>query len=156
MSVEGRAVRDFFRNQWFTPTLQTRLVVALEEMRVPGRREVIASAAAIPSEEGALFLVGTLERLARLHEKESPLDRLVVDDGLVSALDRRGAVVLAIPDDYLSWTGEIAGVFAVYRGVARTLWVGGRVSPRARQELTSGGWTVYENFHAAADLRGPL
>ena len=82
MSVEGRAVRDFFRNQWFTPTLQTRLVVALEEMRVPGRREVIASAAAIPSEEGALFLVGTLERLARLHEKESPLDRLVVDDGL--------------------------------------------------------------------------
>lgn len=147
MGAEGRPVRDFFRNEWFTPTLQTRLVVALEAMRVPGRREVIASAAAVPSEEEALFLVGALERLARLHEGESPLDRLVVDDGIVSAQGRKGGVVLAIPDDFLSWTEEVADVFSVYRGTGRHLWVGGRVSARARQELTSGGWTVYENFH---------
>lgn len=147
MGVEGRPARDFFRNEWFTPTLQTRLVVALEQMRVPGRREVIASAVAIPSEEEALFLVGALERLARLHEKEAPLDRLVVDDGMVSATDRKGAVVVAIPADYLSWTDEVADVFSVYRGTARSLWVSGRVSPRARQELTAAGWTVYENFH---------
>jgi hypothetical protein len=155
MSVADRAVRDFFRNEWFTPTLQTRLVVALEEMRVPGRREVIAAAAAIPSEEGALFLVGALERLARLHEKEAPLDRLVVDDGMVSAFDRRGEVLLVIPDDFLSWTEEIADVFAVYRGPALRLWVGGRVSSRARQELTSSGWTVYENLHAPDLPRNP-
>jgi hypothetical protein len=147
MGVEGRPARDFFRNEWFTPTLQTRLVVALEQIRVPGRREVIASAVAIPSEDEALFLVGTLEGLARLHEKEAPLDRLLVDDGMVSAIDRQGAVVLAIPDDFLSWTEEVADVFSVYRGSARTLWISGRVSPRARQELTAAGWTVYENFH---------
>jgi hypothetical protein len=146
MGVEGRLARDFFRNDWFTPTLQTRAVVALEAIRVPGRREVIASATAIPSEEEALFLVGALERLARLHDREAPLDRLVVDDGVVSALDRKGAVVLAIPDDYLSWTEEVADVFAVYRGPARNAWVGGRVSPRARQELATAGWTLYENL----------
>lgn len=147
MGIEGRLARDFFRNDWFTPTLQTRAVVALEQMRIPGRREVVAGAAAIPSEEEALFLVGTLERLARLHAKESPLDRLFVDHGIVSALDRReGGVVVAIPDDYLSWTEEVADAFAVYRGPGRTLWVGGRVSARARQELTSAGWTVYENY----------
>ncbi|MET0556876.1 MAG: hypothetical protein ABW221_27800 [Vicinamibacteria bacterium] len=146
MGAEGRLVRDFFRNEWFTPTLQTRAVVALEQMRVPGRREVVASAAAIPSEEEALFLVGALERLARLHEKEAPLDRLVVDDGVVSALDRKGAVVLAIPDDYVSWTEEVADVFAVYRGAAPAVWVAGRVSARARQELATRGWTVYENL----------
>lgn len=146
MGAEGRPVRDFFRNEWFTPTLQTRLVVALEQMRVPGRREVIGIAGAIPSEEEALFLVGALERLARLHESEAPLDRLVVDDGVVSGLDRKGAVVLAIPDDYVSWTEEVADVFAVYRGAAPHVWVRGRLSPRARQELATRGWTVHEDL----------
>lgn len=145
MGIEGRPVRDFFRNDWFTPTLQTRLVIALEAMRVPGRRDVIASAAAVPSEEEALFLVGALELLARLHGEEAPLDRILVDDGMVSGVDRREAVVLPVPDDYVSWTEETADVFGVYRAKERHLWLSGRLSPRARQELTSRGWTLHED-----------
>ena len=152
MGVEGRIVRDFFRNGWFTPTLQTRRGGA-RAVRVPGRREVIVSAAAIPSEEEALFLVGALERWRACTRTSGRSTRLVVDDGVVplaTARVRRAAD----PDDYLSWTEETESVFAVYRGRSACGWVGGLSPPRARQELTSRGWTVHENLEPAADRRG--
>ena len=146
MGIEGRTVRDFFRNGWFTPTLQTRVVTALEALHgVAGRRDVIATAAIVPSEEEARFLVGAVELLARLHAKERPLERLAVEEGMVSGRDRRDAVVLPIPDDYVSWTEEIAGVFEGYRAGPRAVFLAGRLSPRARQEVTAQGWSVGED-----------
>jgi hypothetical protein len=147
MGIEGRTVRDFFRNGWFTPTLQTRLVTALEALKgVAGRREVIVTAALAPSEEEAQFLVGAVEMLATLHEKDVPLERLAVDEGMVSGRDRTDAVVLPIPDDYVSWTEEIAGVFEAYAPArAKGVWLAGRLSPRAKDAAGALGFAVHED-----------
>ena len=100
---------------------------------------MIAVAAAVPSEEEALFLVGALEVLATLHAQEAPLERLAVDDGVVSGRDRRDGVVLPLPDDYVSWTEETAGVFEAYaprRGRTSGCAAASRPGPASRSRLS--------------------
>jgi hypothetical protein len=69
----------------------------------------------------------------------------------VFAETEAGAIVVAAPVDYISWTERVAG-FATRPEVVgaknRHLWVTGRLSPRTRQELASHGWTVREGVTA--------
>lgn len=68
MGIEGRPVRDFFRNRWFTPTLQTALVAALERLPgVRGRDAVVVAAATVGGEARARSLVGAVRMLGRHH-----------------------------------------------------------------------------------------
>jgi hypothetical protein len=148
MGIEGRPVRDLFRNRHLTPTLQTQLVDALEALRgVGGRRDVIALAATAASEEDARALCGSLSMLARLHPQR-PLDALYLDEDVVSARTPGNAVVLALADDFVSWTDEAAALFAAraYETGERGLWLRGRTSPRAAAELRARRWRVVEGF----------
>jgi hypothetical protein len=75
----------------------------------------------------------------------APIQRVRVAGTLVGET-QSGALVIAAPVDYVSWTERPAAY--VQRpdlaGKAHQLWVAGRVSPRARQELTARGWAVRE------------
>lgn len=147
MGVEGRAARDFFRNGELTPTQQTTLVDALAGLRgVVGRAEAVALAAEVPSAEEARFLVGAALQLARLHAGERPLAELEAADGLLLARDREDRRVLAVPDDHLSWTGEVASAFALAEGPGSALFLAGTLSPRARDELRRRGFEVHEGW----------
>ncbi|MEP6610007.1 MAG: hypothetical protein ABJA83_15230, partial [Burkholderiaceae bacterium] len=56
MGITGWPVRDFFRTAWFTPTLSTALVAALDELPAArGRAAVIAAAPNVQSEVQARF-----------------------------------------------------------------------------------------------------
>jgi hypothetical protein len=151
MGIEGRPVRDFFRNRHFTPTLQTRLVDALERLRgVAGRKGVIPLAAEADSEEDARLLCGAVAILAGLHTGSLPLGELVTGDAGVSALDRSGALVLPLPEDYVSWTAEVAELFDSLAGERKGVWLRGAVSARARRELETRGFSIHENVKSAA------
>jgi hypothetical protein len=61
-----------------------------------------------------------------------------------------------LPVDHLFWTSRVASVAQALtthvpsrpRIAQRELWIAGNVSPRARQELESLGWAVYEQVSA--------
>ena len=60
---------------------------------------------------------------------------------VLAAISGDGTMVVAGPVDYQIWQPGMEGD-ALSRYQQRQLWATGRVSPRARRELTSRGWTV--------------
>lgn len=96
------------------------------------------------TESQARFLVTSLRMLADYHANQKPLAAIAAPGPLV-ARDQDGGVVLPAPVDYLAWTERIAS-FAKHPDLLaapkRTLWLSGKMSPRARKELEASGWTV--------------
>jgi len=65
-------------------------------------------------------------------------------------------LAVMLPVDYLFWTSRVASVAHALtthvpnrpRIARRELWIAGNVSPRARHELESLGWIVFEQVSA--------
>jgi len=153
MGIEGRPVRDFFRNRWFTPTLQTALVVALEQLpQVEGRDAVISSAATVQGEVRARSFIGAVRMLGKNHHDGVPLSKVRMS-GIVAvgtAID--GKLVVATDLDYVYWNAE-AAEFAARTDLAakrRTVLVSGTVSPRAIEELGRAHWDVRAGLRPAS------
>ena len=148
MGAPQDAVDRFLRHRWYTLTLQTALVTGLDALvGVPGRATVLPLALGATSEEQARFVVGAVAILARHHKAVAPIAEVRVA-GTVLAKGRDGALVVPAPVDHVSWT-ERAATFARrpdLKARVRGLWLAGRVSPRARQELTALGWQIHERF----------
>jgi hypothetical protein len=151
MGIEGRPVRDFFRNRYFTPTLQTALVVALESLgNVEGRGDVIPFATNAVSEVQARYVIGSVLLLAQANRSGTPLAKLRVIGNLLAASTQDARLVVAAPFDLVPWTKTVDD-FARREDLAgpqRSLLVTGAVTPRARQELAALGWSVSENLAA--------
>jgi hypothetical protein len=152
MGLEGRPVRDFFRNRYFTPTLQTALVVALESLgNVEGRGDVIFFATNAVSEVQARFVIGSVLLLAQADRTGMPLAKVIALGNVLGAATRDARLVVAAPLDLVSWT-PIVDEFARRADLAgpqRDLLVSGIVTPRARQELAALGWSVSDRLAAA-------
>jgi hypothetical protein len=146
LEVDQESVDRFLRHRSYTLTLQTALVRAFDRLSgVAGRTDVMPLALTVVSEEQARFVVGAVEMLARYHETVAPIATVAVR-GTVIGRTKTGALVVPGPVDYLSWT-ETSERFARRGDIAakdRGLWLVGRASPRARQELARLGWEVHE------------
>ena len=71
MGVTARTTRDFLRNRWFTPSLQTALVVALAKMgKLTGVQSVIQVASQVQGETNVRFLVESVRMLGQYQAKE--------------------------------------------------------------------------------------
>ena len=155
MGVPQDGIDRFLRHRAYTLTLQTALVTGLDALgTVPGRAEVVSLALTAASEEQARFVTGAVAILARHHRTVAPIAAVRVA-GTVLATRRDGALVVPAPVDYVAWT-ERAATFARrpdLKARARGLWLAGRISPRARQELAALGWTLQEGFAADGAAR---
>jgi hypothetical protein len=144
MGIEGRLVRDFFRNRWFTPTLQTALVAALEKLpQVRGRYTVIRAATATRGEARARALVGAVSMLSR-HHALAPLSAIRMSGIVAIGSTAGGELVVATDLDYVWWNAE-SQEFAERADLAakrRTLLVSGLASARAVEELGRAHWDV--------------
>ena len=84
------------------------------------------------------------------------VDRLLVLPRVPVLYTKNKTLVVMLPVDYLFWTSRVASVAQALTThvpsrlpiTERELWIAGNVSPRARQELESLGWTVYEQVSA--------
>ncbi|HET9699817.1 MAG TPA: hypothetical protein VFP70_02745 [Burkholderiales bacterium] len=144
LGVQDRTVRDFLRNKWFTPTLQTALVVRLEALgKLPGVESVVATAALTHGETRARFLLESLALLAAHHQRER-IARLKMSNLVPLGTSANGDVIAAAAIDYGTWDKD-AAAFAQRKelaGKSRTLLVAGKLSARAQQELEKAGWKV--------------
>ena len=149
LGVPERTVRDLFRNKWFTPTLQTALVVRLEEFgKMPGVTSAVATAAVTKGEARARFLLESLAMLATYHKKEARFSKIKMSNLVPAGVGKDGAIVAAVAVDYGTWTKDAAS-FAQRQELAgkkKTLLVAGKVSPEARQAIEKAGWSVKQGL----------
>jgi len=148
LGVSEKAASVFFRNGWYTLTLQTRIVAALDAVKKPGCASYLESAADADNEREALFFVESAEMLQRHHAK-APVDKLLTDSRAIVAAAGSSATLLAPLDVVRSTTavrtalGEIAGRARQELGASTlTLQISGTVSDRVRRDATRIGWTV--------------
>jgi len=148
LGASEKVASAFFRNGWYTLTLQTRIVAALDAVKKPGCADYLESAAAADNEREALFFVESAEMLQRHHAK-APVDKLLTDSRAIVAAAGSSATLLA-PLDVVRSTaavrtalGEIAARARKELGASTlVLGISGTVSDRARQDATRIGWTV--------------
>jgi len=143
--VSGRATRDFLRNRWFTPSLQTALVAALARMgNLPGMESVIQVASQVQGETRVRFFVESVRMLARFNEKEGRLVKLRMSNMVPVGVEADGTLVAAAAIDYAYWD-KAAAEFAQRKelqGKRKVLLVAGIASNRAKQEFDRAGWML--------------
>jgi hypothetical protein len=144
--------KAFFKNAAFTPTQATGLVSALDTLTgVAGANDAVALATRkTKSEADARFYRRAAEILANYQKKAGPIAALVARPTLFLGKAKSGALILPVPYDAITWTAEVDSVSAspALNASAREIWLFGRCSDRARQELKGRGWVVRENMLA--------
>lgn len=149
LGVEGRTVRDFQRNPWFTPTFQVAMAERLAALgRVEGLTDVIATAAATQGESRVRFLLESLALLSSGRTKDNALVRVRMSGLVPVGIERSGGLTVAAAVDWAEWT-EATKAFAARKELAatpRTLLLAGKASAEAKRSLAKAGWTVRDGL----------
>ena len=128
-------------------SLQVSAVKDLEALGdIGGRRAAAVALANVVTEYQARFIVTSLRMLDQWSQQKSPITWIEVPDVLV-ARDQNGTVIMPGPVDYVSWTQRIAGFATDPQLMAlqnRVLWITGKMTPLAREQLTANGWSLRE------------
>ncbi len=146
MGVSQEQADLLLRQPFFTLTLQTRLVKALERMnKTAGRAGIMPLANTVTSFDQARFVVEAIEILAEYNEKTDPLKNIEIQAPF-TAKTVTGALIVAGPVDLLSWSERIHHFTTRtdLKGKPRIILLRGQATPRAKQELTRLGWIVWE------------
>ncbi len=96
--------------------------------------------------ETALILK-TLKMLTLYHEERSELDAIVIEGGMIAAVEPGGRLVFPLAIDYLFWT-DLAEQIADElqdKYPLKLLMLSGQISDRASRELADRFWVVYSN-----------
>ena len=153
LKVPEKNIHTFMRNPVFPLSVQTAFITNLERLSgVPGSVDAVVLASTAESEQQARFLTNAVGMLARYHETQTPIVRIIVRKTIVGK-DRNGAVVLEAPVDYIPWT-EQASYFAHRPDLLtsrRTIWLTGQFSPLARKNFQTLGWTINEKVNPIPD-----
>jgi len=147
LGLSPEDVAGFTGNTAIPLSLQVSAVKDLEALGdIPGRRAAAVAIGNVMTEYQARFLVTSLKMLGQWSQQKSPVTGIQVPGGLV-ARDQNGTVILPAPVDYLSWTPRIAGFATDPQLMSlqnRVLWITGKMTPLARQQLAANGWSVRE------------
>jgi hypothetical protein len=151
MGVSPETRKAFLKNRFFTPSLQTQMVVALEAMPgVTGIGDAIALAASqTDSEEDARFYRRTALLLAQYQAVE-PIASLQARQRIFVGHTKSGTLVVPGALDYVTWTPEIDQFASdpTLKAAKREIWLSGRASAAAAKELASRGWKLRESTPA--------
>jgi hypothetical protein len=149
LGVTEAGRKAFFKNSWYTPTQAVGLVNALDGLTgVAGAGDAVALATRkTRSEADARFYRRAAEILARYQKTTGPIARLVSRPTLFLGEAKSGALIVPVPYDWIGWTAEVDAVSASpeLKGSPREIWIFGKASREALQELTARHWVVREN-----------
>lgn len=145
MGVSPRTTRDFLRNRWFTPSLQTALVIALAKMGgIGGAESVVQVASRVQGETYVRFLVESVRMLGQYQGDGHRLVKLRMSGMVPVGVADDKALVIATAIDY-AWWDKTAAEFTQrkeLKGKRRILLMTGSASDRAKQEFDKAGWTI--------------
>jgi hypothetical protein len=145
MGVSGRTTRDFLRNRWFTPSLQTAMVAAMAKMGgIAGAESVIQVASQVQGETYVRFLVESVRMLGQYQGKDARLTKIRMSGIVPVGIAEDGTPVIAAAIDYAYWD-KAAVEFAQRKELKakrRVLLLTGTASNRAKQEFGKAGWML--------------
>ena len=158
LGVSEKVAAEFFRNDKFTLTDQTRFVSALATVKADGLADYVDAARGAENRREALFFVESAEMLLRQHGQVA-VDAVLTDSNAMVALSGGQGMAL-FPLDYLPWTEHVAEVTVEIArrtkeelGASRIrMYLSGRVSERARIELGIQGWALDEGVSEGSPL----
>ena len=138
-------MRQFLRRGVFSPTLQTGLVDALDQLKPAGGGDALLELGMTAhSELESRFVVNALRMTAKyLRDRAHGGLLRPIGAGLAyEAADHE--LVLPLPVDYLSWTSEVRDFLdrGEFRVTNKTVLIGGGASLTARRALTERGWNI--------------
>ena len=95
------------------------------------------------TEQDANYFQRLAQILARYHKTTAPLKSIRIESGRVCAMDSGGRLVIPLSCDYAIWSENAAGRVEDFGKLSQegseikglVLWVDGKVSDRATQEL---------------------
>ena len=147
IGLSQEEIAAFSSNPAIPLSLQVSAVQDLGALSaIPGRRAAAVALGNVMTEYQARFLVTSLSMLDEWNQQKSPISQMQVI-GVLVAQDQNGSAIMPAPVDYVSWMPRIAG-FATNPQLLgmqnRVLWITGKMTPLARQQLTANGWNLRE------------
>ncbi|HMG06815.1 MAG TPA: hypothetical protein VK581_15260 [Chthoniobacterales bacterium] len=142
LGVNREDADEFLMHPWYSPWHETIITDALATIGVDPT-QFLAKATQALTEEDANYFQSLAQILARYHKAQAPLRSIGNENGRVCATDSNGILVVPLSCDYAIWSENAAGRVTTFgqaqqsrsaiKGLA--LWVDGKVSDRAAQEL---------------------
>src|SRR5947207_12841863 len=144
LNVTRENADAILRHPWYSPWTETIMIDALAVIGVDPTA-FLADACNALTEEDATYFERLAQVLARYHTKKAKLRSLRTESKAVCALDANGTLVFPLSCDYAIWSEHAAGRVAEFAALtqgqedikALAVWVDGKVSDRATQELKS-------------------
>ena len=127
---------------WYSPWSETVMIDALSTIGVDPTA-FLANACNALTEEDATYFERLAQVLARYDTTKAQLRSIRVESHAVCALDAKGTLVFPLSCDYAIWSEHAAGRVAEFAALTQgqedikglAVWVDGKVSERAAQEL---------------------
>ena len=146
--IEEKLIQEFHEHASYSITSKTAISLAIASMDgVQGRTQIIEVVLGASDRFEAVMMLKICAILSNHHELDTPLDRIEIKRGMITAIDQDDTLVFPVAIEYLHWTPlalEIAED-KVFENGRRELWITGDVSPHARNQLTELGWETQEN-----------
>lgn len=154
MGANERTIASFLDNDFYTPTDQTRLVDALNNLGGVKNRAVFVERAAVAHHRDlAFFLVRRAEMIANYQRASGGMVvQFASANGFPVNMLADGRALIVAPIDLLSWSETPLQALAAISSGVRTgntsrpveLRISGTATPAAREGLKSMGWTLVE------------
>ena len=155
MGVDEEVAEIFLDHPKWSPTATTSFVGALEQMNEVGNRDAMVEVATlVQSDDLVYFRQRQAEMMAAYHLKVSPVARMIRLGEIAGLQKKDGTLVLTLPFDHVAWLKVVRDrTVTLSRNITQNiknltgkeLWLGGTVTPFARQNLEAQGWVVKEN-----------
>jgi hypothetical protein len=142
LGAKADVITQFLNHPWYSPRQETIITAALKKAKVDPNLFLETANKALTEEDGRFF-ENVAQLLAAYSDKIAPLQSLLVEDGVLCAVDGNGVLVVPVSFDYAIWTQTVAQrVEALARLVSSDqniksakIWTNGKLSDRLKAEL---------------------
>jgi len=144
LNVSRENADAILMHPWYSPWAETIMIDAFSTIGIDPTA-FLADACNALTEEDAIFFERLAQVLARYDTTKAQLRSIRVESHAVCALDANGTLVFPLSCDYAIWSEHAAGRVAEFAALTQgqedikglAVWVDGKVSDRAAQELKS-------------------
>jgi len=152
MLIDEDTTELYLNNPSFTPALQTVMVEALEDLQgVDNKILFIKISLQANTHRMARIITEITTMTAGFHKNVEPLKTLAPFGRMLYATTRKGAAILLLPADYVSWNDKVADAATWLlepkanqaKPSAMQMWILGTFSEKAKNGLQSLGWELH-------------
>ena len=142
LGVNREIEDEFLQHPWYSPWHETIITDALATIGVDPTKFLAAANRAL-TEQDANYFQSLAQVLARYHKTKTPLSSIGLESERVCAMDSNGVLVIPLSCDYAIWSEHAAARVEAFNQLPQSrpeikglaLWVDGKVSERATQEM---------------------